>query len=93
MLAFVQTPVLPEAHPVGRLSALLCRSPDEPVSPLRMPLVLRRPTTGCLSVGLAHIRAPLRVAVVAGSGEVIDVRVLVDPNDCRSGAAGLSFLR
>ena len=48
---------------------------------------------GRLSVGLAHIGAPLGVPVVARSGEVIDARALVDPNYGRSGAAGLSFLR
>jgi hypothetical protein len=58
-----------------------------------MPLVLRRTIAGRLGVGFAHISALLCVAVVAGSGEVIDVRVLVDPNDRRAGAAGLSFLR
>jgi hypothetical protein len=58
-----------------------------------MPLVLRRAVPGRLSVGLAHIRAPLRVAVVASSRKVVNVRVLVHPNHGRSGAAGLSFLR
>ena len=58
-----------------------------------MRLVLRRAVPGRLSVGLAHIRAPLRVAIAASSSKVVNVRVLVHPNHGRSGTAGLSFLR
>ena len=58
-----------------------------------MRLVLRRAVPGRLSVGLAHIRAPLRFAIVASSSKVVNVRVLVHPNHGRSGTVGLSFLR
>ena len=53
----------------------------------RMLFVLCSSVTGGLGVCLAHIGALLRVAVVAPSGEVVNVRLRVDPNDGIRGAA------
>ena len=48
---------------------------------LWMTLVLRRAITRSLSFRLAHVSAAFRVAVIPRTGEMIDVRVLIDPND------------
>jgi hypothetical protein len=58
-----------------------------------MAFVLSGAVAGRLSVCLAHVGALLGVAVITGAGKVINVRVLVYPNDSRSGAAVLRFLR
>ena len=58
-----------------------------------MALILRGSVAGRLSVCLAHVGAPLGVAIISRSSKVIDVRVLVHPNDGRSRAAVLCFLR
>src|SRR5271156_4723119 len=52
-----------------------------------MLFVFRGPVAGGLSIRLAHIGPLLRVAVVAPSGEVVNVRLRVDPDDGIRGAA------
>jgi hypothetical protein len=44
-------------------------------------LVHRGAITRTLSLRLAHISPAFRVAVIACSREMVDVRVLIDPND------------
>ena len=46
-----------------------------------MMLVHRRPVACGFGVGLAHIRAFLRMPVVVHSAEMIDARSRIDPND------------
>jgi hypothetical protein len=46
-----------------------------------MALVLRRAIAGSLGVCLAHVRTLLRVAAIPRAAEMVDPRVLVDPND------------
>ena len=49
--------------------------------------VFGRPVARGFRVRLAHVGALLRVAVVAPSGEVVNVRLRVDPNHGIGGAA------
>jgi hypothetical protein len=46
-----------------------------------MTLVLRRAIARRLRFRLTHVSAAFRVAVIPRTGEMIDVRVLIDPND------------
>ena len=46
-----------------------------------MTLVLRRTIACRLRFCLTHVSAAFRVAVIPRTGEMIDVRVLIDPND------------
>jgi hypothetical protein len=55
--------------------------------------VLRRAVAGRLSVGLAHVRAPLRISIIVRPWEMVDVRFLIDPNDGCTRAAILGLLR
>jgi hypothetical protein len=48
---------------------------------LRMTLVLRRAIACRLRFRLTHVSAAFRVAVIPRTGEMVDVRVLIDPND------------
>src|SRR5271156_4917334 len=71
-----------------------------------MLLVFRSPVAGGLRVCLAHIGPLLRVAVVAPSREVVNVRLRVDPNNgirwtagarlrvgCELSSSGSAYLR
>lgn len=48
-----------------------------------MLLGFRSPITGRRRVGLTHISAFLRVSVILGPGEMVDLRLYVDPDDGR----------
>jgi hypothetical protein len=55
--------------------------PNTRILTLRMTLVLRRAIACRLRFRLTHVSAAFRVAVIPRTGEMIDVRVLIDPND------------
>lgn len=55
--------------------------------------VLRGAIAGSLSVCLTHVLTPLRISVIVRSGEMVNVRTLVDPNDGRASATILDLLR
>jgi hypothetical protein len=48
---------------------------------LWMTLVHRCAIARSLSLRLAHVSPAFRAAVITGAGEMVDVRVLIDPND------------
>ncbi len=55
-------------------------------------LVLGGAVAGRRRAGLAHVLTTLRVPVIVRAGEVVDVRVLLHPNEGRPGAAVLDLL-
>jgi hypothetical protein len=56
-----------------------------------MMLVHRRAVASGLGVGLAHVRAMLRVPVIADARVMVNPRLRVDPDNCIRGAAVVSL--